>query len=530
MRRYQTSKGLNDIGISIPEELDANAINTLYIKWATDPLNWMHYFFPHHFSDKSPGFHREIIDDFRFLKKTFISREAPRGSAKSTLGEFLSFHCAVFSGVLFVIFISKTEEIASKRIITIRHECEHNKRFKAFFGDLRTEKWGEKEFILYNEKTGIHCCFLARGLGQQILGIKYLYQRPNLIVIDDPEDDEIVQNVKNVDKNERWLTKEVEPALTKRGFRKLFFIGTPVGSDCLIERTKKFPRYDFKNYSIRTKQGLPLWNEYMNRQEIVDLEEEYAATGNLSVFYTEYLCDPLSPDTHPIREEQIKELYYDLPPKNEFKEWLKGLNIFFLVDLAVGELKRNAFSALQVVGVDVLDCWWQLEEFQIKEEWTEFAKDLYGFRDKWHPLEILVEEAGQQKGFWSVLRLVAEKFGYMPIHAIPVRPDKDKRTRIERLLPRIKYKTMRLLRTGSRRTVEQLIKFPETPHRDLIDCLGYGEGHIYGPGMSHDTTAKLPSWKQRKSPTDEEMDEEYQERMEKEIEAAESWELDEMED
>jgi len=524
MRKYETTKtqNLDDVGIdlNLPEELDDKAIANLYLKWALDPLAWAHYFFPHHFVNRSPMFHQQIVDDIAYMPNKVHAYEAPRGSAKSTLAEFNTFHKAVFEGYRFIIFVSLTEDIAAERLATIKYECQYNRLFRLFFGDLRSEKWGEKEIILKNDKNGIHCKILARGLGQQILGIKYLNQRPQLIFVDDPEDMKIAENPNNVDKNERWLIKEVEPALSKKD-GKLVMIGTPITADCLIERTRKRRKVHSRIFGGITPEGVPLWKEWMSPEELAEKKEELTESGHLYIYYSEYLCNPIAPDRHPFREEMFYHNYYVLNDVDLIK---KTYNIFILVDLAIGLKKRNAFSALVVIAVDETDTWWVLDIFQEKEDWYDFAKDLYAFRDKWNPLAIGVELAATQGGFWDVLRLTAEKHGFKPIYPASVVPDKDKNIRAERLLPRLRIGKIKFLRNQGK-LIEQLLLHPDFRFNDLKDCLAYGEVFCYAPGASQPAQKRRESWRGRKAATDEEMDEEIKSELERHEEDNFDWEI-----
>jgi len=510
-RRQQNLDDLDAPRIEIPEELDDVAIRKIYRRWGLDPVAWMRYFFPHYFQKQTPQFHREIARNWHLLPNQVQAYEAPRGFAKTTLCEFLTFHSIIFEEMLFIIFISQTEDLAAERLIDIRHECEHNKTFRYFHGDLVSEKWGEKELILRNEKSGVHCKLLARGLGQQILGQKYLQQRPQLIVIDDPEDIKIAENSKNVDKDERWLIKEVIPALADNG--KMIIVTTPVTSDCLIERIKTTPGYYFKRYSAITDEGVPLWPEHKDAKALADLQAQLAATGNLYIYFTEYLCNPLSPDTHPITEEMLSNFYQ---PK-DIDLYQEPFHIFTICDLAIGEKKRNCFSALVVIAVDSSDTWYILDAYQAKEDWYEFAKAVYGFRDKWNPLAIGVEEAATQGGFWDVLRLTGEKHHWRPIYPIGIRPDADKNIRTARLIPRFKTNRIKFLREHPAQIElrKQLLLHPDYKFMDLKDCLAYGEVFCYPPGAMKPAVQAIENWRLGRAASNEEMDQEYKQEMEK---------------
>jgi hypothetical protein len=503
MRKYPVRQNLDDLDLALelPEDLTEDSIQDLYKKWGLNPISWMHYFFPHYFQKPSPPFHYEIANNFLFSKYRKQAYEAPRGYAKTTLLEFLALHSIVFSEMPFMIFISQTEDIAADRLIDIRYECENNKTFRLFFGDLVSEKWGEKELILKNAEGNIHCKMLARGLGQQIIGSKYLEYRPQLIVIDDPEDIKIAENPRNVDKNERWLVKEVEQALSHDG--RTFMISTPVTSDCLIERQKKRSEVYFRVFGAVNNLGVPIWPEHKNAEALAQLQKQLSDSGHLYIYFTEYLCNPISPDTHPFQEEMFE--YYK--PKDIQLE-KDPFNIFMLIDLAIGEKKHHAFSALVVIAVDPRDTWYILDTHQVRSDWYEFAKDCYQYVEKWKPMAVGVEIAATQKGFWDVLRLTGEKHGWKPIVPLPVKPDADKRIRADRLLPRFKTHRVKFLDTQIE-LKKQLILHPDYPLMDLKDCLAYGELFCYPPGAVQPKEYKRENWRMGRAASDEEMDEEY---------------------
>jgi len=507
VRKYPSRQNLDDLGagLELPDELDEESIAKLYQKWGLNPISWMKYFFPHYFTKKSPPFHYEIANNWLYLPYKFQAYEAPRGFAKTTLLEFLCLHSIIFDGTRFVIYISQTEEVAADRLVDIRNECEGNKLFRIFFGDLVSEKWGEKELILKNDRGDIRCKMLARGLGQQVIGSKYLETRPQLIIIDDPEDIKVAENPRNVDKNERWLVKEVEPSRADNG--KIFMVSTPVTSDCLIERQKKRRQVYFHKYSAISPHGIPLWPEHKSAADLYRLQKELSDSGHLYIYFTEYLCDPISPDTHPFQEEMFE--YYK---RDDIDIRQKPFHVFMLCDLAIGEKKRNCFSALVMIAVDQDDTWYILDTYQTRSDWYEFAKDVYAYRNKWNPLAVGVEEAATQKGFWDVLKLTGQKHGWKPIYPLGVRPDADKTIRADRLLPRFKTHRIKFLATQLE-LKKQLIMHPDYPYMDLKDCLAYGESFCYPPGTSKPKLHKTENWRKRQAASDEEIDEEYNTRM-----------------
>ena len=144
---------------------------------------------PNMFSSASPPFHYDLTDQLLDTDCKQINIIAPRGHAKSSVaaGIFPLFHLMFTEGVKVIVLVSRTQSHATKLLGTIKDVLDYSQEFRYFFGYWgmqSAKKWTNTEVEL---KDG--SLIICKGTGQQIRGIKHGNQRPTLLILDDPEDE-----------------------------------------------------------------------------------------------------------------------------------------------------------------------------------------------------------------------------------------------------------------------------------------------------------------------------------------------------
>ena len=167
------------------------------------------YYFPHFLTlrDKVTGeairtihnapFHNaaaKLVKNTPNLKAVF---KWPRGHAKSTHFDIFMPLWLMFQPkrlINFMVIVGKSEDSADRLLGDIQAELQYNKRIIADFGkQMSLGNWTEGEFTT---KDGV--CFLACGRGQSPRGLRKREARPDYIVIDDLDDDELCRNERRV--------------------------------------------------------------------------------------------------------------------------------------------------------------------------------------------------------------------------------------------------------------------------------------------------------------------------------------------
>ncbi|KKL47356.1 hypothetical protein LCGC14_2336380, partial [marine sediment metagenome] len=210
---------------------------------------------------------------------------APRGFAKSTIcSRLYPLYLACFAKKRDIFLVSATISLAKENLRYIRNEIENNPRILEDFGDLKSEKWTEDMLILSN---GV--ILRAKGRGFQIRGF-----RPDLIVCDDLEDEEVIYSKEQRDKLEHWFFRTLLPALKPE--QDLAYVGTRLIRNGLIDKLKDKEEFVWREWKALTNEK-SIWEEYWSTKALLSRRREMGTYA----FEAEYQNNPLSLTTQPIK-------------------------------------------------------------------------------------------------------------------------------------------------------------------------------------------------------------------------------------
>lgn len=207
---------------------------------------------------------------------------APRGHAKSTSLTFKgSIHAIVYEYKHYPIIISDSSEQAEGFLDNIRVEFEENEALKEDFGSLVGKVWRSNVLI-----TSTNIKVEAIGSGKKIRGRKHRNWRPDLLVLDDIENDENVRTPEQRKKLESWFLK----AVSKAGddYTDIIYIGTLLHYDSLLAKTLNNPGYkaikykaviSFSNEEDLWKEWEEIYTDLSNENHEADAREFLKGTG-----------------------------------------------------------------------------------------------------------------------------------------------------------------------------------------------------------------------------------------------------------
>ena len=233
-------------------------------------------YLPHYFIRKSPHFHEELdeiwsrgvmkgrnpLKEAKVISRLKGSRQvvaAPRGHAKSTNFTFKdSLHAILYAYKHYILILSDSSEQAEGFLDDIKTELEDNANIIMDFGSLKGDKAWRTGVIL--TKTDIKA--EAIGSGKKVRGRRHRNWRPDLIVLDDIENDENVNTPEQRRKLKNWFDK----AVSKAGdtYTDIMYIGTILHYDSLLNNVLQNPRYKTKKYKAVISEAVntKLWDEW----------------------------------------------------------------------------------------------------------------------------------------------------------------------------------------------------------------------------------------------------------------------------
>ena len=408
---------------------------------------------------KSPDFHTEIIDLIKEDDNKRIAIAAPRGHAKSSLVDLVYLLWVIIhKKAKYVLLISDTYTQATAFMDALKAELEGNEKLRAMYGDMTSKNWSEGEIVANGIKIE------ALGAGMKVRGKKYREYRPDLIIIDDLENDELVQSKERREKLSRWYSGALEPCLGEGG--RIIIIGTILHFDALLYKIldpKQYPEYIKRVYKaiIDEKERKTLWEEHLNYDKILKVKEEYIGRGQLYLFYQEYQNDPISDENRHFRLENFK--YFE---DSELKD--KLLATYITIDRAYSTAKTADYTGIIVNSVDTQNNWYiqKAERFKGKED--KLIDYIFGLVSFFQPVKLGIE----QKAFKYTLQVALEDEMRRRNIFFSVVELKDKGTnknlRIEGLVPRFNTGTIFIKREQTD-LIDELTRFPMGDFDDL--CL-----------------------------------------------------------
>ena len=162
----------------------------------------------------TPDFHMDLWE-LMCSPHRKVAVAAPRGHAKSTAVT----HSYVLANICFkvkkhVLIVSDTESQAVDFLRDIKEEFIENESLREMFGIDKILKDRETEFIA-QFTDGERFRIVAKGSEQKMRGIKWRNSRPDLIIGDDLENDEIVMNEERRRKFKGWFLNALIPCGSK---------------------------------------------------------------------------------------------------------------------------------------------------------------------------------------------------------------------------------------------------------------------------------------------------------------------------
>lgn len=437
---------------------------------------------------ETPQFHKEIWELVTSNNRQ-VAIAAPRYHAKSTAVT----HAYTLASVLFresryVLIVSDTVSQAVQFLGDIKKELLDNDDLRSLFSISSFPKDTEDDLIVEME-DGYTFRIQAKGSEQKLRGLKWANLRPDLVIGDDMENDEIVMNKDRRMKFKRWFYGALIPCVASSG--KIRIVGTILHLDCLLENlmpasqltshkgVKSLIREDLKEYSLNV---LPwksvkyrahtddfktlLWPEMKTEEQFRLLKEDFVRQGLADIYSQEMLNIPLDVtdtfftknDFQPIKPEEAK----------------KNLVYYATCDLAVSQSQRADYSAFVVGGMDEDGKLYCKHVINQRMDALEIVDTILMIQKIYKPVLFGLEQGTIQKAIGPYLNEEMLKRGEF-INTVLLKPSGDKLTRARSIQARMRSGACRFDKEADwyQPFEDQLLRFPRDKHDDQVDAWAY---------------------------------------------------------
>jgi len=303
---------------------------------------FVEYYFSHYCTDKDTGklvpsapFH---IKAANMLKKNGNIKAVfqwARGHAKSTHIDLmipLWLKCQEKKDINVMALVGKSYENAVKLISDIQVELEWNQRYIYDFGEQKgTGSWMEGKFV---SADGV--AFYALGRGQSPRGLRYKDKRPDYIILDDLDDDELCRNKDRVRHLTEWVRTALFGCFGAEGGR-FVMVGNLISRNSVLENISNTKGVTVSRVNALDEKGNPSWGAYWTRERI-ERQREFMG---YRAFEREYMNNPL-----------VEGAVF----KNDWIRWIKPLplhkyeQIVAYCDPSFKNTANSDFKAISVWG------------------------------------------------------------------------------------------------------------------------------------------------------------------------------------
>jgi hypothetical protein len=338
-----------------------------------NPEQWFKYYFPNYYTSEPADFHikatRRVLKNDEWYEVRSWARELSKSGR--TMMEVL--YLAMTGKKSNILLVSNSADNAERLLLPYKANLERNNRLINDYGvQRRIGSWEASEF-----KTRKNVAFRAIGVGQSPRGTRNDAKRPDVILVDDIDTDEICRNEDRVKENVKWIEEALIPTRSISTGLLMIVCGNIIAKYCCItEMAKKADKHDIVN--IRDADGKSTWPQ-KNTEEQIDRVEE---TISASAFQKEYFNNP-EDDGDVFKDLQVDKLpqlrhcdyvvaYADPAPSNKdrttasaksvviigrkglkygiYKAWLNQMTTAVFVDYMF-----EAHDYLKAAGVDPIN-------------------------------------------------------------------------------------------------------------------------------------------------------------------------------
>lgn len=405
-----------------------------------------------------------ILDDDSIQLALII---APRGFGKtSTVNLAFPAKKILFQEKKFIVPISCTATQATMQGENLKRELMTNRFITGLFGPMKSDTFSKEMWV-----TSSGTAVMPRGAGQQVRGILYGDNRPDLIIVDDLEDAESVRSDEQRAKTKAWFFEDVLNSINRsRKDWKIIVIGTLLHEDSLLANLLEDPGWYHAHLAICDENFKSNWPDFMSDQDLAKLVDSYRRMGLLDSFYREYMGVPIAKESAKFKQEMFKN-YEETDP--DFVKERKGLENMVILDPAKTTKMTSDDTSIVGIGIDVKTPRIYVRDIvkgnlHPEQQYTE----CFDMADRIGARVIGIEVTSLNEFITYPLRTeMIRQRRYYDIVELKARASKEER--IQALVPFYRLGFVYHNKNVCAPLEAQLMSFPRSKKDDIMDALAY---------------------------------------------------------
>lgn len=435
---------------------------------AADTSFYGHFFFPKAFRQKSPPFHREIDGVLENPKNRYVGIMVFRGGSKTTKLRIFTSKRIAYGISHTVLYVSASQDHAIRSVTWLRKQVEFNKVWRQTFSLEKGDKWTDSEIEIRHGVDEYPIRVIGVGITGQTRGINIDDYRPDLIVVDDPCDEENTATPEQREKTANLffgaLAKSLAPT-SECPDAKMVLLQTVLNQEDLISSCVRDPQWATAVFGCFDDRGQSRWPERWSTKELLAEKDAHIARNQLSLWMREMECKIVSPELSLWRQEWLG--YWDVLPE--------GMPTYIGIDPTPPPKETEAAKNLKLDDAAIVAIGlhggkvYLLEYYMTKSpNPEEFIAKIFEFVIRYRPLKV---------GFESLLfarttKFYIEKEMSRRGHFFVITPVEDRRKKSVRIAQAVSGRASArnlVVHRSHREFIEQFTAYPNVNHDDILD-------------------------------------------------------------
>lgn len=339
----------------------------------------------------------------------------------------------------YIVLVKANQKLAENKLLELEDEYSTNPIINANCEDIKV-KSGKVFSVDVRDHNNeiINVRIEAYGKGAAIRGLSNLDRRPNIVIIDDPQDEEDANSETILENDWNWFLSDIK-FLSKSC--RIFLIGNNMGEKCIIEMVRKHAKelgFNFRRVPVMNKDNVPLWPERNTTAEILKEREAYRSIGKLDIWLREKMCLSVDEETKVFKKGWRR--YYAAGNKRNIQA---DSSIYITLDPASSKERNACYRAFVVNAVSPENLWYLLDVPFGFWDSVQLIDKLFEIVEKYRPIQVGIEKGLYQQVIEPFIdKEMVRRNIYFEIVPLEHAKEGSKLERIKILAPRFKTGTI----------------------------------------------------------------------------------------
>lgn len=434
---------------------------------ALDGVLYSHYWFPNIVGMDSPPFHYILWDLYE--KHRFASAKIFRGGAKTTIARLFASKRIAYGLSHTILFIGPNQAHAAESVKWIMRQVEYNLEWAQAFGLKKGRNWTPTNCEIIHEKFDYPIRIMALGITGAVRGINIDGFRPDLIVVDDPCDEENTATIDQRTKIEELFFAALKESLvpvSQDPTACMILAQTPFDEEDLCHLCEKSPEFATLTVGILDDYGNPAWPQRWDKEQIEADKQAAIALNQLSLWMREKMCLIVAKELSSFREEWLE--YWEVLP-------LSARYVMAIDPAPILSEKTRATGRKTDLQAVMVKCYWRGHGYIVEyatardEDPDQLAANVNRLSRKYPVIRCGVEGVAYQRTLKWFLERQMQAGRIKALHMVELPAVGDKIGRIIQAHAGPASNGMLHVHRSHTEFIEQFIKCPNIRFKDLLD-------------------------------------------------------------